>query len=99
LIAGVEQRLVGWLAWLRAYTASGFERVPPTPYALFARPLQGLLAASWLAAVGLLASGAASAGAWLVRAGALALVAAVLGGGLLLALASRRAGRPRDLAA
>jgi hypothetical protein len=94
LIAGVEQRLVGWLAWLRAYTASAFERVPPTPYDLLARPLQGLVAAAWLVAVALLATGAAAAETTLVRGGAAALAAATLGGAALLGAAARRAGRP-----
>ena len=92
LIAGVEQRLVSWLVWLRAYTGSGFGQVPPTPYALLSRPLQGLVAVAWSAAVVLLAAGAAAGAPGLVRAGAVALAAATLAGAVLLGVAGQRAG-------
>jgi hypothetical protein len=94
LVAGVGQRLVAWLAWLHAYTGSGFRTVPPTPYELLPRRGQGVLLACWIAGVGWLAAGAAAGQRPLVRAGALALGAAALAGAALLLAAVRRARRP-----
>jgi nitrite reductase (NO-forming) len=94
LVAGVGQRLVAWLAWLHAYTGSGFRSLPPTPYALLSRRGQGVLLACWVAGVGLLAAGAGVAQRPLVRAGALALGAAALTGAVLLLTAVHRAREP-----
>ena len=92
LVTGVEQRLVAWLLWLRAYTGSGFARVPPTPYQMLARPLQATVAAAWLGGVALLVAGAAAGAAAIVRAGALGIAAGVVAGAALLAGAARAAG-------
>ncbi|MCB1054683.1 MAG: hypothetical protein KDD11_04135 [Acidobacteria bacterium] len=47
LIVAIEQRLVPWLLWMRAYAAGKHRQVPPVPYRLPWRLLQALVLGTW----------------------------------------------------
>lgn len=85
LIVAMEQRLVPWLLWMRAYGARQPRPAPPSPYRLPLRPLQLLVTWSWAVGPWVLAVGAVAASTLAVRWAAVGLGLAVLAHAVVLA--------------
>jgi hypothetical protein len=100
LILAMEQRLVPWLLWMRAYAASGYLQSPPTPYRLPLPWLHSAVTGVWAVGPWALAIGALAGSPTTIQAASLALALATVAHGLVLAryavVAYGSAARPRE---
>ena len=79
MILAVQQRLVPWLIWMRAFAATGHRRNPPTPYRMPLTALQKIVLGLWAFGPWVLAGGILAGSAATIGVVAAALALAVLG--------------------
>ncbi len=80
MIVGVASRLVPLFGWLRSFSKSEFQQLPPSPHDTPNRPVQRLTFFLWAVGIPLVVVGLATDAVSLIRLGASSLFVAVLAG-------------------
>ena len=80
MVVGVASRLVPLFGWLRSFSKSEFQQLPPSPHDTPNRPVQRLTFFLWAVGIPLLIVGLATDAVSLIRLGASSLFVAVLAG-------------------
>ncbi|MBZ0114800.1 MAG: hypothetical protein K8J08_20230 [Thermoanaerobaculia bacterium] len=85
LIVAIEQRLVPWLFWMRAFVAAKHRQTPPAPYRLPLPRLQGLVLGIWAISPWILLLATLLGAPSGIRFAAIVMASSVVGHGLVLA--------------